>query len=142
MKVERGITLISLIIYVILITFIVAGVSNITVAFYSNINEFKGESDNVVSYTKFNMYFLNDIKRQNAEVTGIGDNYIKLSYTQDGNTKEVQYSLQNGALYRDKVKICDNAQSMTINVNGINVIKITLKIGDYEKPTTYVIEGT
>ena len=58
MKKEQGITLISLIVYVILLTFIVAAISSITSSFYANINNFDNESESAVAYSKFNMYFL------------------------------------------------------------------------------------
>ena len=45
MKKEQGITLITLILYVILMTFVVAGVSVVTSAFYTNVNEFDKESE-------------------------------------------------------------------------------------------------
>lgn len=88
MKKEQGITLISLILYVILMTFVVAGVSVVTSAFYTNVNEFDKESEYAVSFAKFNMYFLNDIKNDDVKVESIGDNYIILSYLTESNTPE------------------------------------------------------
>lgn len=144
MKNERGITLISLIMYVILITFVVAAISSITSSFYSSIHEFDNESESAVSYSKFNMYFVNDIKRAGATLEEYGDDYIILSYTNTENdeTVKVEYSLQNNMLYRNKVKICENANNILITANTQNnTITINLKIKDYEKTTTYVIEN-
>ena len=142
MKEERAITLISLITYVILLMLIVAVISNITASFYANINEFDDQSEDVVSYTKFNMYFLNDIKRKNTVIADYQDNYIVLTYLQDGQEKQVEYSLQNNSIYRNMIKICGNVSQMNFIVNkSNNTIQILTKIGDYEKNVTYVIEN-
>lgn len=138
MKREKGITMLSLIIYVLLMIFIVASVSNITSSFYSNLNQFDNESESVVAFSKFNMYFLNDIKKDDIEIEEINSNYIVLSL----NDEKIEYSVQNNSLYRNRVKICNNVQNASITASNDNTINIYLKIGDYEKTTTYVIETT
>ena len=137
MKKENGITMLSLIIYVLLMIFVVAAISNITASFYKNVNDFDTESESTVAYSKFNMFFLNDIKKDNIEIEDYKDNYIILAL----NGEEIQYSIQNNALYRNKVKICDNLNNASITVSEGNKITINLKIGDYQKTTTYVIEN-
>ena len=57
MKKEKGVTLISLIIYVIMLTFAIAGISAITSSFYSNVNELDGDAKGAVAFSKINMYF-------------------------------------------------------------------------------------
>ena len=55
--------------------------------------------------------------------------------------QSIEYSAQNKALYRNKVKICDNVQDVNISADTTeNIIKVYLKIGEYEKTTEYVIE--
>ena len=137
MKKENGITMLSLIIYVLLMIFVVAAISNITASFYKNVNDFDTESESAVAYSKFNMFFLNDIKKDNIEIEDYKDNYIILAL----NGEEIQYSIQNNALYRNKEKICENVNNASITVNDGNKITINLKIGDYKKVTTYVIEN-
>lgn len=142
MKEEKGVTLISLIVYIILTTVVIAGVSLITSSFYKNVRQFDNESESVVAYSKVNMFFLRDIKREGVQIDAYQNNYIILSYEKDLETLYVQYSIQNGALYRDRVKICDDIQDSRITVNtSDNTIEVYLKIGNYEKTTTYVIEN-
>ena len=142
MKDSKGITLISLILYVALLSFIVAIISSISASFYSNTEEFDKEAESVVAYTKFNMYFVNDIKRDEAKVETISDNYIILSYKSGTeNITKIEYQLQDGILYRNKIKICENVDSIKFNYEDIRkTITVKLKITDYEKTTTYVIE--
>ena len=141
MKGERGITLSSLIIYVIILTIVVAIVANITTSFYSNVNEFDSEAEIVVAILQFNMYFVKDIKRKEVTVEYIESDYIILSYYDENEVQvDVQYSIQNNALYRNKVKICDNIDNVEFSMEDENIITITFTIGDYEKTTTYFIE--
>lgn len=169
MRNEKGITLIALIIYIILMTFVVAGVTAITTSFYGNLNEMDKTSESAVAFSKFNMYFINDIKSENVKIANSGTNYIELSF---GNKPAVKYSVQNGTLYRDKIKICDKIKDFKIELNGASntdmaepmsiednksistrglissglkptsapIITIYLKIDNYEKTTTYVLE--
>ena len=137
MKEEKGVTLISLIIYIMVMILIVALIANISSSFYSNLNEFDSESENAVAFSKFNMIFLNDLKKENIEILDVETDHIALK--QDN--QSIEYSAQNKALYRNKVKICDNVQDVNISADTTeNIIKVYLKIGEYEKTTEYVIE--
>ncbi len=155
MRVEKGITLVTLIIYVLLITFVIAGISSITASFYSNVSEFDKNSESAVTFAKFNMHFLADIKRSKAQIDSLGDNYVILSYvekTENSNNlnfemdhevrKQIEYSVQNSAIYRNKVKICDNIKDVLFTVdNANNTVKIEITIGEYKKTTTYKLEN-
>ena len=101
MKNEQGITLIALIVYIIIMTFVVAGVTAITNSFYNNLNEVDKTSESAVSFAKFNMYFLKDIKSENVRIVSGGDDskQIQISFTnKKGDTETVKYSVQNKAL--------------------------------------------
>lgn len=143
---ERGITLISLIIYVILMTFVVAGVTSVTASFRTNVGEVDKDAKSAVAYAKFNMYFLNDIKSENVHIVSSSRDRIELSLTnRNGDIENVKYSVQNNSLYRNKVKICDNVKSVTIltsKANGMNneTVVVRLRINDYDKTTTYTLE--
>ena len=144
MKEEKGITLIALIIYISLITFVVAGVTAITKSFYSNINEFDKTSESATSVTKFNMYFINDIKSNRVKVKSSTDNTIELSVNhkaEDSVEETVTYSVENGYLYRNKVKICGDVKDIKIAADAnSSLVTIYLKINNYEKTTTYKLE--
>lgn len=156
MKKESGITLISLIIYVIVMTFVVAAVSGITASFYSNLNDFDKGSESAVSYSKFNMYFIKDIKRKGIQISEAHEDYIILTYEKEaadneigggisvsgGETMQIEYVLQNNILYRNKVKICENVNELLITADNVNnIVKIQMTIGDYKKETTYKLES-
>ena len=142
MKKEQGITLIALIVYIILMTFVVAGVTAITNSFYNNINELDKTSESAVSFAKFNMYFINDIKSENVQIVSSSSNQVQISFTnRNGENQTVKYSIQNKTLYRDKIKICDKVNDSNITVNqSTNTITVKLLINNYEKTTVYALE--
>lgn len=142
MKKEQGITLIALIVYIILMTFVVAGVTAITNSFYNNINELDKTSESAVSFAKFNMYFVNDIKSENVQIVSSSSNQVQISFTnRNGENQTVKYSIQNKTLYRDKIKICDKVNDSNITVNkSTNTITVKLLINNYEKTTVYALE--
>ncbi len=140
---NRGITMISLIIYIIVITFILSGLTAITTSFYKNVNEVDQGSESAVSFSKFNMYFLNDIKEEKAKIEDVTSNgkSITLSFTRGNSKQTVTYKLLSGSIYRDKVKICDKVKDLNIDaVPGGTSITIDINISDYEKTTTYKVE--
>lgn len=143
MKNEKGITIISLIIYVIALTLVIAGISAMTSSFYKNIKEFDKTSESAVAFAKFNMYFINDIKSKDVVIDSVSSNEVQLSLkNKNGETENVKYSVQNGNLYRNKVKICDKVTKVSItSTSDKKTITIDIKINDYEKKTTYAIEN-
>ncbi len=64
MKNNKGVTMVSLIMYVIVMIFIVAGLTSITTSFYNNISELDKDSKSAADFAKFNMILLNDLKAE------------------------------------------------------------------------------
>lgn len=142
MKSEKGVTIISLILYVILLTFVVAGMSAITSSFYSNVHEIEGDSKGAVAFSKINMIVLNDVKAEGVELNIDETSQYKISLDIGGET--VIYRVQNDALYRNDVKICDKIKSATFigeKTEYQSKITFDLTIDNYKKRTTYVLES-
>lgn len=142
MKNEKGVTLMSLIVYIILMTFIVSGVTAITTSFRNNVNEYDTTAKSAVAFTKFNMYLLKDIKAENVTLFGdVQKKEFQLRYTDSNNQfTYVKYSVQNNILYRNNVKICDNVRDAAFSGSG-TTITVALQINNYTKTTTYAIES-
>lgn len=142
MKNEKGVTLISLIMYVLIMTFVVAAIAAITSTFNENLTQIDQDSESSVAFSKFNMYFLNDIKANNARINSYTSSSIDISYTDDdGSNKVASYTVNSEGLYRNKVKICDRVNEVNISADKASgVVSIYLKIKTYEKTTTYKVE--
>lgn len=103
MKSERGVTLISLIIYILILIIVVSMLSTLSSVFFSNTEYLTNNAKDISEFNKFNMYFIEDVKKnKSAEVTS---NQIKF---EDGTV--YTYIFEDKGIYRNKVKICENIE--------------------------------
>lgn len=139
MKSEKGITLVSLILYVVVMTIVLAVMSSIISSFYQNTDTVQGNVGEIVEFSKFNNYFLKEVKTKNNKVDKIDTNYILFS---SGNS----FSISNNAIYYNSIKICNDVQSMEIksgkdgNGEDETIINITLNFENFNKSINYKIE--
>lgn len=107
MKSEKGITLISLIIYIILLIFVVTILEAISQHFYSNTSYIQEMGKYISEFNKFNMYFIEDVKN-NSDTYEISENKVVF---EDGTI----YTYTNKTIYRNKVEICTNINTCIFN---------------------------
>ena len=79
MKNNKGVTLTSLIIYVIGMVIVVASISTLTTFFYKNIDTSAINDNTTTQYTKFLSYFTEEINNSNNKVVECKNNYIIFS---------------------------------------------------------------
>jgi len=132
-KSEKGITLISLTIYLTAMCLVIAMLATFSNLFYSNTAFLKEESKNMSEYNKFNMYFIEDVKN-NKEVSSITNNEIVF---EDGTIYTYKASPDN-SIYRNKVKICKNIAYCKFTKDEQKVNNTTKKIID----VYMIISGT
>lgn len=121
MKTENGVSLISLIIYLIVFTTVVAIVANISNYFYKNVTL----SDNSLKlneqFLKFNSYLTKEINTKGNTIENIGEKEIaenkKMNYIVFSSTKN-QYSFINNEIYFNQTKICSNVSSCKFEYNN------------------------
>lgn len=139
MKNQKGITLVSLILYVVVMTIVIAVMSSIISSFYKNTDTMQGNVGEIVEFSKFNNYFLKEVKTKNNKVDRIDTSYILFS---SGNS----FSISNNAIYYNSIKICNNVQSMEIksgkdgNGEDESIINVTLNFENFNKSINYKIE--
>ena len=138
MKSEKGITTISLIIYVIVLSIVIGMVAIISGAFMDSIDEADMHIDPIEEYTTFNSYFSEEVNHPGLEVVQCQDDYILFS-------NGVQYSFisQNRGIYKDKVKICRNIDSCSFSQsikNGKTVITVKFNIEGQKRTTNYTLK--
>lgn len=142
MKEEKGITLGSITIYVIALLVIIGIVSTVTSFFYSNIINVKDNSKNMAEITKFNLYFLQDMKKSNNDIVNVSADNTNITFA-SGNV----YKFQNNAIYQNKVKICENVKNAQFKLeqsNNKKVVTVLLSIGnnmEVTRTTRYVLSG-
>lgn len=129
MKSERGITLTSLIIYVVITTIAVTAIAAFSSFFVSNMNEVKEQEKYAPEFNKFSMFFIGDVKNnKTAEVT---TNQVTF---EDGTI--YQYRQSEKAVYRNSTKITEKVDSFSFSlteeeVSSTNkqIINVKMSIG-------------
>lgn len=154
MKSEKGVTIVSLIIYIGVLFVVVLLVGRIVTFLYRNSKTIESSSREA-DFNKVNLYFLEEAKKENNYIYSIGDleesegNYqyqgtndpnkeeykttgsaIRFYTTTDGkNTVFNDIGFIDGAIYYNKAKICGDVKSFEISKtdnNGKEKIKIEL----------------
>lgn len=107
MKNNKGITLTSLIIYVIGMTIMVGTIATLTSFFYKNINIGSINND-TTQYTKFSSIFSEEINRKDNSVVKCKELSGETSYIifSSGN----QYTFNSKSIYKNNIKICEDIE--------------------------------
>ena len=124
MKNEKGVTLISLTVYIIVMALVVGVLAIITTFFYKNTIDIK-DIDPITEYITFNTFITDEINHSNIKVLECKDNYIVFS-------NGVQYTFipANKGIYRNKVKICrgiENCSFETGKEGENDVVRVVFK---------------
>lgn len=139
MKSEKGITLISLTVYVIAMIIVVAIVSVISSYFYKNVTGTSEASDPYKQYTKLNSFFSEEANKKNIKVIEYAKNYIVFD-----NNVQYEFIKENKGIYRNNVKICNNIDKCEFSVeikNGKNIINVVFESGNFKNSsTTYTLK--
>ena len=109
MKSEKGITLLSLIVYIALLTLVLGILSVVSNYFYKNVNYITDTGKYVSNYNKFNMYFIEDVKN-NSEIYSISEDGTQLVFADGTN-----YTFADNSIYRNKVRICENIYALSFS---------------------------
>lgn len=142
MKKEKGVTMVSLVIYVVVMTIAISIMSSIVTNFYENIDTVQVDVQEVVQFSKFNNYFLKEIKSDNNKVEKISDENDYILFT-SGNA----FSIFDNDIYFNNIKVCKNVKSIQINFgkdgDGIDksIINIKLSFEKFNKSMNYKIEN-
>lgn len=137
MKSEKGISLISLTIYIIAVLAVLGIVGVVSGFFYNTLDVSSKNIDPLAEFTRFNTYFSDEINHENIKVLEYGDDYVVFD-------NGVQYSFvaENKGIYKNNVKIANAIESCTFShriKNGKDVIDVTLNIAGTTRETTYTL---
>lgn len=138
MKNNHGVTITSLIVYVIAMLIVIGIIANLTSFFYTNVFNLEDESANISEISKFNMYFLEEVKNPNNSIAQINENSITFV---TGNT----FIFQDNSIYLNNIRICENIKNLNFTkeeINSKDVINVLITVGDnmeYTKATKFVM---
>lgn len=129
MKSKKGVTLMSLAIYIVLILIVVAILATVRTNFQSSVKQINEQGSQSSEISKFNMYFLQEVKKQ-------GNNINSISSTEISFTSGNVYSYNNKKIYLQNeendtsieiakdINNCNFEQKME---NGKNIVTVTIQ---------------
>lgn len=129
MKNNRGITLTSLIIYVIGMVIVVSLIATLTTFFYKNVNV-DNISKDTTQYTKFSNLFLDEINKKDNDIVECKTTEQKISYIIFSDGNQYTYKAENKSVYKNKIKICKDVEECEfsyIYIDSTYQIKINFK---------------
>jgi Tfp pilus assembly protein PilE len=144
MKSQKGVTLISLIIYIIVMAIVVAVMATISKYFYTNTSKANNDINAIAEFTKFNNYFTEEINHEGIKVlkceTTDEDKYESYIVFSNG----VQYSFisANEGVYRDKAKICSGVTKCKFSyevIEGKDIVKVEFQAGENLQEISYTL---
>lgn len=139
MKSEKGVTLTSLIIYIIAFSIIIGTTATITHYFYNNIDGLTSRTEASKQYTEFNSYFVNEVNKK--------DNSILTEVSSGENNRIVfssrnQFKYTDNGIYFNKIKICKDVTSCTFEYDETNnKITVTMQINGKTFKNEYTMQN-
>ena len=142
MRNNKGITLISLVIYIAVVFVVIATLMRVTTYFSSNMRDVADVTFET-EFDKLNLYLLDESKKIGNEILEITDG-VQISFT-SGN--KYTYNAEDKIVYlNDNIKICENVESCIFEQktaqNGKNVISLTITIKESTKTIEFVMAET
>lgn len=145
MKNQRGITLTSLIIYIVLIFLIIVILARVSVYFTSNMSEISKDSASISEIDKFNMYFLKDTKKTGNKIENVSEDGTSITFT-NGTTysfskdDEIIYyeneSDDKKIIIAETIEDCKFVQSKE---NSKDIVKVEITINEKVYKYEYVM---
>lgn len=143
MKSEKGVTLTSLILYIMVATIVIGTMAVISSDFFSNVDKTKNQNEYAEEFNKFNMFFIQDVKNNNS--AEVSDTQITFN---DGNTYIYNSTKKN--VTRNGTIIAKNIQNLqfisgayVVNSTTKNLITVNMNIGKnnvFQKQIEYVLK--
>lgn len=138
MKSNKGITLSSLVIYITVTLMALAILTTIMASFQYNINSVGEKGTNSYEIDKFNMYFLQEVKKQENDIISITSQEIQFK---SGNI----YTFANRSIYLNSIKIAEKIEDCSfekIEENNKTIVRVIIEAKGIEPKTKeYVLNN-
>lgn len=139
MRSQRGVTLTSLVTYIIVILIVVGILATIMANFESNVDKLNKEGTSSTEIDKFNIYFIKEVKKQGNEIDSISSREVLFT---TGN----KYTYKSNSIYlNDNIKISEDIEKCVFESNienGKTIISVTIKAKNSEqKQIEYVLSN-
>lgn len=136
MKSQKGVTLASLAIYIVIIFIVLAILATVTANMQGNVRNAGKEGTGIAEINKFNMYFLKEVKKQGNTILPIEEENIitfssGVTFEYDSNNKVINYiEKDNNGNIQKSITISKDIQRCTFasrNENEKTIITVTIE---------------
>lgn len=149
MKSNRGVTLTSLVIYIIGLTIVITLMGIISNYFYRNINDVTIKQNADEQYSRFLAYLTKDANSDNLIHVQVGINGGENIIFKFDNQVEHQYILKDGIIYyiniennnEKKIILCENVSSSKVFNYSNNKLDVNFIINDKKFSTSLNIKN-
>lgn len=138
MKNQKGVTLSSLVVYIIAMILVIGIMTSVTLNFNKNLSNLESSTLEVSKIGEFNVYFIKEIKLPNNGVDRIDDNGKYIIF-KSGNS----FSFRNDNVYYNDIKITDNIKNLSFSFSNQDikdVVKVKFEFDRFSKEINYKIE--
>lgn len=142
MKSERGITLVSLVVYIIIATIVIGTMALVSTFFFNNMNGIKNQEKYAPEFNKFAMFFIEDVKT-NAEAT------VTTQTVTFERGDIYQYKSDEKKIYRNDKVIAKEVEDVQFTLERIlvgskqkNIIRVKMIMGkkqEFNKEVEFVL---
>lgn len=138
MKSNKGITLASLTLYIVVMIIVLGIMSSIISTFYSNTEGMNAKVQELVEFNKFNTNFLKEVKSYNNSVDSIADDATYILFT-SGNS----FSFSNNKIYYNNLKIASDVKKVTFkkDEDDDTIIEVSVEFESFSKTIKYKLEN-
>ena len=137
MKSQKGVTLLSLIMYVVAMFIVIEIVATITTFFYSSTESLTESTESLGEFNKFNLEIVREIKQDGSTIKSIDRNGKRIVFS-SGNI----FLFDNKGIYKNKVKICSNVNSCLfkkITDNEKDILVVYFETDSFAKTIEYTL---
>ena len=134
MRNNKGITMISLITYIMGLTIVLALIATLTTFFFKNISA-KDLNSDTTQYTKFSSIFLEEINNKNNSVIECKSLNNGVSYIIFSSGNQYTFNANSKCIYKNKIKICENVEICDFSYTFVDSkykIKVNFKTSNIE----------
>lgn len=151
MKNQKGITMASLGVYIVVSIIVVATLATIMANYKNSIKTMDDDAEYSSEYSKFNLYFLEEAKKQENQtapkITTVDNDYNSIEFKTEN---EFKYDIQKEILFLnkstgEKIKLIKNVKKCTFKLstsNGKNIVTVEIQIGDTSQKELKYVLGT
>ena len=142
-KNEKGFTLISAIMYLLVATIVISLIVAISAGVIKSFRVANDDTAKITEINKINMYMLEEMNNPENKIDVISADGTYISFTQGG-----KYTFKGNILYKDTYKIAEGIETVegtkffsVDQQNGKTVLTVNLKINGKDEQNSYVSRG-